>query len=567
MISKINTIKELLLNPQYNKSKKLCYVFFVLIIFLFPIYMFVIEYDWLTSGEMWAETATNYYANAKSGNLIQSLFATDSGYWSFPLRITAYIPVLLHIPAKFAPYFYNWIGILIIPLFVAPFCLPDFRKVIESDIFRFVICLCFLFLTDFKTVTFINFLVYSIFLIFIISNLAVIEGKGGKIPKWSWFIPLLIVSKPVILAVIPIMIICSFFANKKYRLITIISLILGLLQLTRLYLSLKSGTFFWTQESDFSTIDKISSSFIVSVKYMLLEIFGNKYDFNITLSSMICFVLFALLYKIYRADKIKNKAIISAIMGILMIFFTCSFLCFSLSYSWNKDAHLYLALGRYLIGCIVGGIFIAAGFAEILNKKFKNTGLLLFIFWFVSSGFLALGLNKKNVLDFPSLNCSTWQKSYAYNSNNTTVSCIPINPYPWIYKPSNKCVYLNKYQNLEHEKYKFEIYNNEKYNINQVYKNELSEINLEAILIYAKPVMGKNINVDTIAKVKLINGEISEFKSTDKLHTSGSVIQILMPINDINIEEISFEFSEPVEIRKEIYNNEPIILWLGSKKE
>ena len=73
--------------------------------------MFITEYDWLTSGEMWAETATNYYANAKSGNFFQSLFATDAGYWAFTLRIVSFIPVLFHLPAKAVPYFYNWAGI------------------------------------------------------------------------------------------------------------------------------------------------------------------------------------------------------------------------------------------------------------------------------------------------------------------------------------------------------------------------------------------------------------------------------------------------------------------------
>ena len=60
------------------------YIFFALVFCFYIIYIFIMQYDWLTSAEMWAETATNYYANADSGNILKMLFATDSGYWNIP---------------------------------------------------------------------------------------------------------------------------------------------------------------------------------------------------------------------------------------------------------------------------------------------------------------------------------------------------------------------------------------------------------------------------------------------------------------------------------------------------
>ena len=160
--------------------------YFALCIALYVCYLLAMQPALLLDGEMWAEMATNYYANAQAPSLVARLMSTDAGYIPLPQRLLALLFHALALPASSIPYAYSWTAILLTAAMVGSFCLGPFRRVVQSDGLRLLVALSVLALADYETRTFINFTYFAAFFILILSALALVSDKMDAPPGWAW---------------------------------------------------------------------------------------------------------------------------------------------------------------------------------------------------------------------------------------------------------------------------------------------------------------------------------------------------------------------------------------------
>lgn len=212
------------------------YALFFAIALLYPLYQLALNPDWMLGGQMWAEMATNYYANAAADTWAQRLFALDAGYFPIPQRIIAAICASLGVPSVSVPFVYTWSATILTGIIVSTFTLPVFRAVLRPDTLRAIVTLTVLLVADFETRTFINFTYFGGFLAVTVTALALALGKED-VPRWVWIVPVFFLSKPAVLAALPAMIAVAFVAGNRFRWIALVSFVLGSAQTIRLLIS------------------------------------------------------------------------------------------------------------------------------------------------------------------------------------------------------------------------------------------------------------------------------------------------------------------------------------------
>ncbi len=547
-----------------NISKKLqryriffCYLYFATAIIFYILIKFVTQYTWLTSGEMWAESV-NYYYNSISGSFYKILFSTDFVYWAFFQRIIAYLGVLFRIPVEYIPYYYNACALIFPGLFVAPFCLPLFRRIIPNDIFRFIICISLLCLSDFETSAFISFTYYSIFFITIVSILAFVKGKYSDIPAWSWVIPILIINKPSHLILIPLMILFAFYSNKRFKHITAVSCVLAAAQVVRILLSMES----LHKNSNLSLFEKCYYGLIEFFKNLPLMLTGDLYHLHtveeyIITGSIIFIVISIIIYVLYKKSNKKSFGL--CFSGIWLTL--CNIIMLWISQYGEYENKLILHMTRYMFVDLMGFMLVLIGICAVIEKKYKNLGMIIYVVWFVFSGWLITGIKNSITPVFPHFGNSKWQKlKDALKYDNRYRYCIPIDPDMWAYE-KDKCIIINQFYNISPSN-EFIDADNRKY---KVKLEKLNTLKLSYFLIVLHPIEDNNITGKAFLTYK--NGETAEIESTEKINSYIGTMIFQVPDKDEIIDSISFQFDKPVKIyiNKEI--KFPVSKWLGVSKE
>jgi hypothetical protein len=395
---------------------------------------------------MWAEMATNYYLNSISPSYYQKIFATDSGYIPALPRLISLFGAYIGLPAKTIPYFYTWISIISTGVLIGIFNLRIFRSIIKSDALRFITCIAIYLVADFETRTFINFSYFAVFFITILSLLAI--KQDIQVPKWAWIIPILSISKPIIIATIPSMIIASIYNKGRFRNITIISLIFWIIQ-SWVLISNKYNTFI--QKEQLPIISKIAATFEYTFGFLGAYIMGPNFYIPKYPSILIGIIIFLIL--IYLSiKKLADYWII--IFGICLIFFNFLVNCFTLYDSWNLDFGWLsgsLPLFRHTIVSYFGVIFIILGLVSkvtITNPKLQNyffkghsAQALIFSLWFLASGWFTFGIALSKEPISALVDDSQWAAMSQSIEQKIYPLCVPVNPIPWTY-PSG-CGFLN----------------------------------------------------------------------------------------------------------------------------
>ena len=540
--------------------KNNCYIYFFLSLILYPIFMVIMEPNWLFSGEMWAEGATNYFYNSVNKDFWEMFFSTDAGYWAFVQRIIAAIAVILGLHISIVPYFYTWSAILLTPFFIAPICLPAFRKLISSDFLRFLLAISLLLIIDFETAVFINFTYYAVFLVLIITALAYAEGKNGSIPAWSWIIPLLIFTKPSIMATIPLMFLCAFFANKRFIHITIASIIAVIAQFIRLYISFANGEFQWAHNVEFSFVEKFLASIVIFFELLPITFFGILKVNFIFVGTLISLVLLFVVYKLYVRGSKNCVALIVA--GTGLIYLNTLLLCYSIPAMWNLNTNVHLYVNRYMVVNIIGMFFIISAFTEIINEKKKYWGTAAFVLWFAISGFLITAIEVSKEAEYPLLYTSKWQKNYGQNTQ-LEAACVPISPIGWLYAQKN-CRAINLGFATGIKTY-YINYENDKYYLSEDLQNALFLIQAESVIINVIPQDRIKKNIETTTYIEFEDETTAVVNTSDIIGKNGGLVQIFIPQNNIKIKSLAFQFNTPVFINVR-ENGFPISMWLGKER-
>jgi len=552
------------------------YFYFILI--LYPLYLILLQPKWVLGGEMWAEMATNYFENAHSSNIWTLFFATDSGYIPLPQRILALIGRSLNLSTRVTPFFYTWTAIFFTSLMVGSFCLHPFRKLVKNDSLRLLAVIIVLICADFETRTFINFTYFAGFFITIITALALVENKN-EVPFWCWISPILVISKPALLAVTPAMILVSIVSQSRFRRITFITIIFCIIQIGQMILSHTSGLF--PSIVNYSLIEKGIASLLYFLGLLGGFTSGKIINPNKYFSTLIGILT---LYKLLSTiKKNKNHANALLVVGLFNLLFNCILNTFVLSDTWNiKMENLNsVPLYRHVILGFSGVILSLTAYASNLHNQINSNVIdtsikkqkwqswspfkLLFV-WFIMT-WLPYGLNISRDLNSPALQNSHWQLlSHQLEVSNDPI-CIPIDPLGWVYQ--RNCAILNPeinwFKKIEYR----EVPNiQEQRQIDIVLPNNITSSRILSIAILVKPIIINENRVSAKVIFKMKGGSNLQWNGIRQLDPKGSLLLLTAPSSSLlfqNIQSASLHFDQNVKIgyiADEPFSS-PAILWMG----
>lgn len=340
-------------------------ILFLSTVFFYFFYQLAMQPSWVLGGEMWAEMATNYFPNANSPSYLQKLFSTDGGYIPAPQRLIAFIGNQLNLPAASIPYLYTWSAIISTGMMIGVFCLVQFRTLVKSDTLRFLTAISILMVADFETRTFINFTYFSAFFVAIVTALALVYDSE-EVPWWAWFIPILMVSKPAVLAALPAMILVAMVSKSRFRWVTICATTLCIGQIAKIVVSHNLNAIVGANEIGF-----LSKS-IVAIKYFFVllgvYILGPNFQIGKFLLMLTGFIFFLAGCFVFMKKKIDSGALI--FVGFSLLFFNVLLNSFVLSNDWNGGMTQLATVPIYrsIIVGFFGSFLVVVGFFATLTE-------------------------------------------------------------------------------------------------------------------------------------------------------------------------------------------------------
>jgi hypothetical protein len=544
---------------------------FVITILFYVVYQLAMEPSWVLGGGMWAEMATNYFPNANSSSYFQKLFATDSGYIPAPQRLIALAGNVLNLPASSIPYLYTWSAIIVTGMMVGTFCLSRFRTLVKSDALRFLTAISILVVADFGTRVFINFTYFAAFFVAITTALTMVD-ESEESPWWAWFIPVLMVSKPAVLTVLPAMIFVSIIVNKsRFNWVTIATVALCMVQLSRMIVSQKTGTM--SQHLEIPLSSKLMATGQYFFGLLGGYIVGPNFHLN-KYSAMLAggFFVSASGMTIYQ---LRSKANFLIIVGLSLLFFNVLLNTFALKDSWNTDlAQLISPPDSHIIVGFSGCVLVVVGmvssltnfvFSELKSSAVNSVVALVFAAWFAGTGWLSLGGKMSREPGFPMINNSQWQNMARAVDSGVSPLCVPIDPLGWMY--SRDCTLLNQVW-MQDFHFKQVQTINDTVMLAISPPGSISEKTLISLGVLVRPLSTQTNYVAVKAIIQLRDGSKEYYTGNRELDITGGLIlltgQDSIPI--MNISSIKFIFSSPVEIALTTneLNSDPEILWMGS---
>lgn len=414
------------------------YAPFLAIALLYPIFLLVTNPYWMLGGQMWAEMATNYYVNSQSNSWMTRLFSTDAGYIPLPQRMIAAFVAVIGMPSVSVPYFYTWSAAIITGLMVASFTLPIFRHVVRSDVIRAVASLTVLLMVDFDTRTFINFTYFGGFVATIVTALALSLGRT-EVPRWTWIVPFLLLSKPAVLAALPAMLLAALFTGRRFRWIAVASLVVGLIQFVRLLFSRAEGVI--PQAVDSSILEKLLAAAVYILALPAAFLNGpanNNLGFWFFAAG---FLFFSGCVFIFTRNALVNKSLLFS-AGSLFVF-TILLNCMTLSDSWNlgmerlggPSIYRHTVVGFMALVLLMTSL--SHNMAELLLPKRSVAGSYLapamFLIWFLAAGWQTTLFTLNRNWTSPLLNNSYWHELADDLDAGADPLCIPIDPINWLF--------------------------------------------------------------------------------------------------------------------------------------
>jgi hypothetical protein len=426
-------------------------LFFVLAALFYPVHQLLTRGELLLSGSMWAEMGTNYYATAQDPSLLQRLFATDAGYIPLPQRLIAFAGGTLGLPPDTVPYLYTGSALVLGALLIATVCLPVFRPVVASDGMRFLLAIVLMLVPDYETRTFINFTYFTVVPAVALTALAAVR-RDREVPAWAWILPLSMLSKPGVLAVLPAMVLVAVVSRSRFRRITVVAVIAGLVQAAQLALSSSSGSSL-LQASDQSALSKL----VTALKYTLGFTGRLVLGPGTTLSTYPW--LFAgvavLVLSVAAALFLRSRATPLVFIGLSLVLFTMLVDSFTFSAAFTRDMALlsYPAFDRRFVVAVIGALFVVTGLVAMVVESPRTAaltehlgrfraapsrvasvvGTAVLAIWLFVAGWTDYAAMINRPFGVPVANISQWQQMSPVLSSGEPVVCVPLDPFSWVY--------------------------------------------------------------------------------------------------------------------------------------
>jgi len=558
-----------------SANDRLPRMLFLACIVFYGLYLLVMQSEWVLGGEMWAEMATNYYPNAASPSLAVKLFSTDAGYIPLPQRILAIAGHALHFPAAAIPYFYTWIAILLTAAMVGAFCLAPFRPLVKNDFLRFLAAVSVLLVADFESRTFINFTYFAAFFVAIVTALALVQ-KSEEVPWWSWLIPVLMLSKPAVLSVVPAMILGATVSGRRFRFITIAVLVFCLAQILRMMFSHSAGAYVPTNE--FSLYEKIYAA----TKYFVgfLGAFSAGKAVSIEHYRPLLFGLSLLFVCLLVLAKRRTNAGALIIVGLSLLLFNALLNVFALSDMWNLNMQRLIGvpLYRHIIVGYFGVVLVIVGLVDSLTMRrdqqlgslLFDIGPVLYLSWFYFSGwFLFLETLNRPPGSPPVVHNSQWQSMAAAIDSGADV-CVPVDPLGWVF--GRHCAPINpniKWLGTELGYRELPSALDGFYAITVEPPISVLKMNLMSLAILIKPHQASPILVNGSVEITMSDGSTNYFIGHRQLPVSGGLLVLTttafsLPVSDIKTVKIRFDKAVEIGFASKESGNQLAIIWMGA---
>lgn len=525
---------------------------------------------WVWSGAMLAEMATNYYDTAEKQPLARGLLATDYGYIPLPPRLLATAGRLLRLPAAAVPFFYTWSAILLSGGLVASFCLREFRRLIPSDWQRFVAAVCMACAGDFDVRTFINFANYAAFPILAIAALAVVDRERPP-PRWSWLVPLFMISKPAMLATVPAVMAAACFGGARWRAMTLIALVLAAVQVIQLVFS--QGTAAGVAPlAGSSLIQRLCTIFDYLPYGTTCILVGRWVPRNPVVYIPLFFGIVTVGAWLVRLSSDRCRALIT--FGALAIFGNIVINCIAIASEWGPNLvglHIPTVNRRTLVAFAGATIALTGVFATVAQRalylgRVPAFGSVALATWFMLSGWLSHGLRAAREPGSPVLGNSYWQEMADAIDTRQSLLFVPIDPFGWSF--SRNCHVLAKPANKPFVFQRTPI-DKDGYAFVHVAPPEVATGELHAIGVLLRPASQVRTHIEATAVLTMQNGEIVTWRgSRDIRCTTGGLILIGAERDTLvsGVREIAIRFDVPVEIARTTEDDTGFLMWIGRAK-
>jgi hypothetical protein len=414
-------------------------------------FMLLLAKDWLLGGEMWAEMATNYLANALNPSWYPQFFATDAGYIPLPQRLIAWGFHGLSLP--WMPYAYTWTATLLSGLMVGVFSLNRFRAVLASDGLRLAACVFTMCVMGFGTRTFINFTYFGAFYLAVLTALPWTQRlKNTVMPWYAWLMPLLMMSKPGMLAVLPAMLVTAVACkSRSFRWITGVSTVMASLQMAQILVSQQQGVMaaqnvpkpLWERLLAFGAYTAGTfGGFLTGpvVNWGLFKVWP-------WLPVLVGLGAAVGLYQVCKRNIHSRPAFPMVGIGLSVLGFTTLLNTMTLSTDWNLDLQglSLLRLTRHVIPAYTGCLLVSLGVLPLVwpwLSRWAGWGIrrwpgahqatVAFSVWALLSGWVLYGCAASLMPKSPKAYNGYWQVLAPKLATQADV-CIPLDPYGWAY--------------------------------------------------------------------------------------------------------------------------------------
>ena len=391
------------------------------------------------NGEIWAEAAVNYFANARSLSLVENLFVLDFSYLPLFVRLWAMLVQSLGIPAAWVPVAYQSIALVIISACVAFFALPWFRILIASDTARVFVCAGIALCPDYEVKAFINFS-YFLAIVFYLTlawYCADTNVSRRRALLCGGLLLLAALSKPHFLSFAPILAVLTCLSI--YRRQGWATLMLGLPLtgcLAQLLIAvMHRGQIDQAGPVPFGQVLSLSARWVpIGAVHQLVG--------RALLSPKLRYTVFAIVFGVLLVSVawIRRRQWLTQSAWPLAIAF--STLCFGVFLSVAPYPDRYEPYGGHYPVIFVGGrhffvpmlaiyLAFAITMARMLPRRWSPWLIALWLPLSYPFGWHHKGRD----LGWPVANASSWQgftsHVFAPSGGAPARGCIPINPHPW----------------------------------------------------------------------------------------------------------------------------------------
>jgi len=555
-----------------NESNNVPVMLYIVTILFYIFYQILMQPNFTLGGEMWAEMATDFFKTANNPSYFKKIFDVPlyAPYVPLPQRLIAFAGNQLHLPAKTIPFFYTWSCIIITCMMVATFCLARFRILVRNDYLRFFVSISILLVADFETRTFLSFTYFSAFFATILACLAFVDDKN-EIPYYAWTIPILITSKPITLAALPCMILVATASKRRFRDITIVTIILTaaqVLNMSRLMNPL-------VNVKSISIISRLIASFEYFFGFLGGYILGHNFYINNSISIFVGIIILVsiLTFSFFR----RNNGTILILAGVLMLYSNTFITTFGMSDSWNLDLRILTGIPvfRHIIPAFFSSILIICGILASYFDCIKNCSSLIqknnlsafiFLLWFFTSGWFTYAtiISKEPVS--PTLNNSQWQNMSTAIDAGISPLCVPLDPWwpdrLWVY--GINCSLLQEGPLWSNGS----LLLNADLHMNIVLPDDIKSNNLISTAVLVAPYSTKKELIDVKMLLKLSNGNTITFSGARDIEITGGLILLtgkdIVKLSDVYKVELILNKPAYIAMSKNSLLKIPGIAWFGN---